>query len=282
MSNLRTRESASVRGADVAAARGRDSAAPRLREPDPDFMESLARGLSVIKAFGHGKRRLSGAEVAAITGLSRAAARRCLHTLAVLGYATAADGAFELTPAVLLLGQTYVGPASVATVAQPVLERLSARLQESTGVAVLDREDIVFVARAAARRILSVEVSVGGRLPAAHTASGRILLAHTDQPLRAALLSKLKLRRLTPRSIADRGDLEQELERVRTQGYSVVDQELELGLRSMAVPIRRHDGAVLAALNVGVQAARIDVRAMLRDFRPQLQAAAAEIGRGLG
>ena len=258
-------------------------ASARTTAGDPDFMESLARGLTVIRAFGSGRRQLTGSDVSTITGLSRAAARRCLHTLSVLGYATSIDGRFELTPAVLALAQPFLGAASLATVARPVLARLCDRLQESSGVAVRDGEEIMFIARAAARRILAVEVSVGSRLPAAHTASGRVLLANENDEARARFLARVKLPRLTPRSIVDRKELRAELERVRSQGYAIVDQELELGLRSIAVPIRRgEEGPVVAALNVGLQAGRIDIRAMQREFAPVLGEAAAEISRALG
>lgn len=244
-------------------------------------MESLARGLSVIRAFGGGQTRLSGAAVASLTGLSRAAARRCLHTLTVLGYARIADGAYELTPAVLKLGQAYLGSASLAGVSQPVLRRTSEQLQESTGVALLDGDEIVFVARAAARRILSVELSVGSRLPAVSTASGRVLLAHEDEETRDRWLARVKLPRHTRRSIVDRDELRAEIARVRTQEYAIVDQELELGLRSAAVPIARHDGTVVAALNVGVQAGRVDTRTLQKEMIPVLRRAADEISRRL-
>ena len=246
---------------------------------DPYFMQSLARGLSVIRAFGCGRSKLTGTEVAAITGLSRAAARRCLHTLRVLGYAETHDGVFELTPAVLALGQSYRNRGSIATVSQPVIERVAEQLQESTGVAVLDGDEVVFVARAASRRILSVEIAVGGRLPAACTASGRVLLAHADRGQRTRFLTRVKLTAYTPRTIVDKRALRLEIERVRDQGYAVVDQELELGLRSVAVPIHAVDGAVVGAVNMGVQAGRIETRTMVRDFVPVLTAAATEIGR---
>ena len=244
---------------------------------DPYFMESLSRGLSVIRAFGGERPQLSGADVAAITGLSRAAARRCLHTLTVLGYASTANGLYELTPAVLTLGQAYLGSASLATVAQPVLERVSSQLEEATAVAVLDGNDVVFVARASARRILVVEVSVGGRLPAACTASGRVLLASASEARRNRFLSRVKLTRHTPHTIVDRKQLRLELERVRSDGYAVIDQELELGLRSMAVPIHRADGMAIAAINIGVQAGRVDLKTMQRDLLPVLKAAARDI-----
>jgi IclR family pca regulon transcriptional regulator len=259
----------------VASGSGRGSS-------DPSFMESLARGLSVIRAFGRGRTRLSGTEVASRTGLSRAAARRCLHTLTVLGYARVADGLYELTPAVLTLGQAYLGSASLAGVAQPILEQVAESLQEAVGVALLDGHDIVFVARAAARRILSVEISVGGRLPAACTASGRVLVAHEDEENRERWLARVALMAHTKRSIVDRDELRAEIDRVRKQGFAIVDQELELGLRSAAVPIIGVDGTALAALNVGVQAARVDGRSLQRELVPALKRAAAEIARRLG
>ena len=240
-------------------------------------MESLARGLSVIRAFGAGRGALSGADVAAITGLSRAAARRCLHTLASLGYARVQDGVYELTPAVLALAQAYLGSSSLASLAQPVLDRVSEQIQEASGVAVLDDDEVVFLARASARRILSVAVSIGTRLPAASTASGRVLIAFGDAAAMARYVARVKLPRLTPRTIVDRKALRAELDRIRAAGYAIVDQELELGLRSMAVPIRWPDGGTAAALNVGVQAGRIDTRTLQRDILPVLQHAAAEI-----
>lgn len=256
------------------------TASGETRPSDPYYMESLARGLSVIRAFGKGRSPLSGAEVAAVTGLSRASARRCLHTLHVLGYAAPANGGFELTPAVLALGQAYLGTSSIAMTAEPVLERVSGRLQEATAVAVLDRDEIVFVARVATRRILSVEIAVGSRLPAACTASGRVLLAYGSNEQLVRFFSQVRLTRRTDRTIVDRKELRAEIDRVRAQGHAIVDQELELGLRSIAVPIHRHDGAVVAALNVGVQAGRVETRTLQREFLPILKEAAEEIGRG--
>jgi len=245
---------------------------------DPDYMLSLARGLSVIRAFGDGRTHLSVGEVAKTTGMSRAAARRCLHTLSVLGYASASDGRYSLTPAVLSLGYTYLGSMSLARVAQPVLERLSETLRESSSMAVLDGDEIVYVARAATRRILSIGLSVGSRLPAATTSMGRVLVAFSAEPARHAFLVRVKLVRHTPHTIADKARLRQELDRVREQGFAVVDQELELGLRSLAVPVRRPDGAVVAAINVGIQAGRADAAMLEREFLPALREAAAEIG----
>jgi len=240
-------------------------------------MLSLARGLQVIRAFGHARSRLTIREVADLTGMSRAAARRCLHTLSVLGYASGSNGTFELTSSILALASNYLGPASIARIAQPVLERVSDQLHESSSVAVLDGDEIVYVARAATRRILSIGLAVGSRLPAAVTSMGRVLLANLDEPVRQRLISRIRLTRHTPRTIVDKAEFRAELERIGTQGYSVVDQELELGLRSLAVPIRRADGAVLAAINIGVHAARVDKQTLVREFLPVLEQAAGEI-----
>ena len=249
---------------------------------DPDYMLSLARGLSVIRAFADGRPHLTVADAARITGMSRAAARRCLYTLSVLGYAASIDGAYTLTPAVLALGYTYIGSTSLARVAQPVLERVSDQLHESSSVAVLDGEEIVYVARAAARRILAISLEVGSRLPAACTSMGRVLLAAADADERARFLRRVKLPRYTARTITDKAALAAELDAVRAQGYAVVDQELELGLRSCAVPIARRDGTVVAALNVGAHAARADATTLRREIVPLLRKAADEIGAALG
>ena len=244
-------------------------------------MLSLARGLSVIRAFGDGRARLSIADVARATGLSRAAARRCLYTLSTLGYATATAGVFELTPAVLTLGYSYLSSASLARVAQPILERVSEDLHESSSLAVLDGDEIVYIARAATKRILSIGLNVGSRLPAACTSMGRVLLANADAGVRARFLARARLVAHTPRTIVDPTELGAELDRVRAAGYALIDQELELGLRSIAVPVRRRDGVVIAAVNAGVQLARADRQALVREFLPVLERAAAEISLAL-
>jgi IclR family pca regulon transcriptional regulator len=245
-------------------------------------MLSLARGLASIRAFGEGHGRLTAAEVARRTGLSRASARRCLHTLSVLGYATSEDGRYELAPSILTLGHAYLTSATVARVAGPVLERLSGLLQESTSVAVLDGDEIVYVARAATRRILSINLSVGSRLPAACTSMGRVLIAYGDSDRRTRYLHGVTLVRYTDRTVTDTRELAAELDRVRQQGYAIVDQELELGLRSCAVPIVRPDGVTVAALNVGLHTSRADTVILQQDFLPALRRAAAEVSTSLG
>ncbi|HEX8029904.1 MAG TPA: IclR family transcriptional regulator C-terminal domain-containing protein [Vicinamibacterales bacterium] len=244
---------------------------------DPNFMQSLARGLDVIGAFQHARPSLTVSEVAAVANMSRAAARRCLHTLSVLGYARGVDGSYRLTPKALSLGYAYLNASPVARVAQPVLEEVSTRLHESCSMTVLDGDEIVYVARAATQRIISVGLAVGSRLPAYCTAMGRVLLAFSNEADLDAYLQRVPLNRQTPHTITELAVLRRELQRVRTVGYALVDQELELGLRSIAVPVRQSDGRAVAAINVGAQAARVDLETMTRSYLPILREAADQI-----
>jgi len=244
---------------------------------DPNFMQSLARGLDVLGAFQHARPSLSVSEVASLAGISRAAARRCLHTLAVLGYARANDGSFMLTPKALSLGYAYLSASPVARVAQPLLEEVSTRLHESCSMTVLDGDEIVYVARAATQRIISVGLSVGSRLPAYCTAMGRVLLAYLPDGDMDGYFERVPLARQTPQTITEVALLRRELQHVRSAGYAVVDQELELGLRSIAVPVRQSDGRAVAAINVGAQAVRVDIETMVRMYLPELRAAAEQI-----
>lgn len=252
----------------------------RPAEPDPDFMLSLARGLAVMRAFGSGS--LSIAEGARLTGLSRAAVRRCLHTLAVLGYVEGGGGRYRLRPRVLSLGYAYLHSDVVPRAAQPVLELLAEGLNESCSLSVLDGDEIVYVARVATHRIVSVGLSVGSRLPAYCSCMGRVLLAFSGDAERSAYLKRAKLARHTRHTIVRRAALRAELARVRKAGYALVDQELELGLRSLAVPVRRPGGPVIAAMSVGVQAARVENEAMVHHYLPALRAAAEEVGLAIG
>jgi IclR family pca regulon transcriptional regulator len=243
-------------------------------------MLSLARGLAVIRAFGGGP--LSTAEAARLTGMSRAAARRCLHTLGVLGYVEGGAGSYRLSPRVLSLGYTYLHSDAVPRAAQPVLELLAEGLSESCSLSVLDGDEIVYVARAATHRVVSVGLSVGSRLPASCTCMGRVLLAFSSEAEQSAYLARVKLARHTRHTIVTRAALRAELARVRAAAYALVDQELEIGLRSLAVPVHRPGGHVIAALSVGVQAARVDCDSMLRHYLPALRAAAEEVGLAIG
>ncbi|MGH2914103.1 MAG: IclR family transcriptional regulator domain-containing protein [Solirubrobacteraceae bacterium] len=251
-----------------------------MSEPRPrsaDFVQSLERGLMVIRAFDAEHRELGLSEVARISGLTRAAARRFLLTLARLGYVSFADGRFALTPRVLELGYAYLSSLSLPEVAQPHMEALVARVNESSSISVLDDTEIVYVARVPTRRIMSITLWVGTRLPAYATSMGRVLLAALPEDELRARLDRTELRPLSAHTITDAGELVAALERVRRQGWAAVDQELEEGLRSLAVPIHDSTGAVVAALNVSVHASRGTMTTLRRDILPLAQAAAAAI-----
>ncbi len=216
------------------------------------YVQSLERGLAVITAFDHDHPAMTPTEVAQRTDLSRATARRFLLTLTDLGFVRVQDGRFTLTPPpqVLRLGTAYLSGLGLPQIAQPHLERLSADLHESTSAAVLDRTDIVYVARVGTRRIMSVGITVGTRFPAHATSMGRVLLAHLDEDELDAYFATAELRPLTDATVHDEPTLRATLAEVREQGWACVEQELEPGLASVAAPLRRADGAVVAAANV--------------------------------
>jgi IclR family transcriptional regulator, pca regulon regulatory protein len=245
---------------------------------DPNFMTSLARGLTVIQAFTQKKRQLTISQLSVKTGLSRAAVRRCLYTLAKLGFAGSDDGRhFYLGPQILALGYSYIASMPLATAAQPVLERVSHELHESCSISTLDRADIIYVARANVTRIMSIDLGVGSRLPAFCTSMGRILLATLPAETLDTYLTQTELKKFTERTITSAEKLRQVLRLVSRNGYSIVDQELELGLRSMAVPIQNPNGKIVAALNVGAHAQRVSIQEMQSKFLPRLRAAAQEL-----
>ena len=259
-----------------------DSEAVPHSEPKPaaneDFVQSLARGLAVIRAFDGEPRELSLAEVARRAEIPRAAARRFLRTLNQLGYVRAVPGArFLLTPRVLELGYGYLSALSLPEIVQPHLDELSHQIGESVSVSVLDGTEIVYVARAAARRIMSVRITIGTRLPAFATSMGRVLLAGMPVDAVSDLLERAQLVAYTAKTTVDPRDLFDALGAVRDQGWAMVDGELEEGLRSIAVPLRGRDGSVVAALNASTSTGRgapEDVRAALL---PDLQRTASFI-----
>ncbi|MBE8474675.1 IclR family transcriptional regulator domain-containing protein [Streptomyces justiciae] len=236
----------------------------------PHFVRSLERGLAVIRAFDADHPELTLSEVARACDLTRAAARRFLLTLADLGYVHAGGRTFRLTPRVLELGYSYLAGFSLAQIAEPHLEQLVERTRESSSLCVLDGDEIVYVARVPARRIMTAAITVGTRFPAHVTSVGRVILAHLPQEQRESAISRADLRPLTPRTIVSAGLLRAELDRVRDQGYAVVDQELEEGLRSVAAPVRDRDGEVVAAVNIPVHASRNTVASVRRDLLPHL------------
>ncbi|MEV1166836.1 IclR family transcriptional regulator C-terminal domain-containing protein [Nonomuraea sp. NPDC049784] len=242
-----------------------------------DHVQSLARGLAVIRAFSATEPQLTLSQVARATGLSRAAARRFLLTLEDLGYVRSDGRLFALTPRVLELGYAYLSSLSLPEVADPHLERLAAEVHESASVAVLDGEDVVYVARVATARIMRVTISIGTRFPAYCTSMGRVLLAALPPAELDAYLERAELRRLTSRTIVLPAALRAELDKVRERGRAMVDQELEEGLRSIAAPVRDRSGRTVAAVNVSTHASRTTLQAARRDLLPPLLATAAKI-----
>src|SRR5215470_3396776 len=249
-----------------------------FRGGDPDFMTSLARGLHVIRAFAGVDRRLTIADVSRATGLTRAVVRRCLYTLKELGYAATDGRMYYLQPRILNLGYAYLSTAPVPIAAQPVLEDLSEVLGEASSVAVLDDGAVVYVGRAATKRIVSVTLGVGSRLPAYCTALGRVLLAHLTEEQVNTELAKVDFVQHTKYTVTSRKRLEEILISVRQEGFALNDQELEIGLRSIAVPVRNVVGEVVAAMNVGAQASRVSLREMVDTFLPVLRSAADRLG----
>jgi IclR family pca regulon transcriptional regulator len=243
----------------------------------PDFVQSLERGLAVIRVFDAAHPELTLSEVAAMTGVTRAAARRFLLTLAELGYVRSDGRRFSLTPRVLELGYAYLSGLSLPAVAEPHLEALVAEVNESSSVSVLDGDDIVYVARVPTARIMTVTISVGTRFPAYATSMGRVLLAGLPDGELAAYLAKVRLDRLTPRTVSSTAALVAEINRARSQGWALVDQELEEGLRSVAAPIRDRMGRAVAALNISVAAGRTSVESIRHTLVPPLVATAARI-----
>jgi IclR family transcriptional regulator, pca regulon regulatory protein len=244
---------------------------------EPHHVQSLERGLAVIRAFDARHRELTLSEVARICDLTRAAARRFLLTLADLGYVRTDGRMFSLTPRVLELGYSFLSSLSLPEVAGPHLEALVAEVHESSSVSVLDGDDIVYVARVPTRRIMTVAINVGTRFPAYATSMGRVLVAHLDEARVAAYLDRVDLARLTEHTVVSVTALRKELELARDQGYAIVDQELEEGLRSMAAPVRDRTGTVVAAVNVSVHASRTTVATMREQLLPPLLVAAGRI-----
>ncbi|WP_071000317.1 IclR family transcriptional regulator C-terminal domain-containing protein [Methylobacterium sp. C1] len=242
-----------------------------------DFLAGFAKGLRVIEAFDAGSPRQTITSIAASTGLDRAAARRSLLTLAELGYARYDGKYFELTPRVLRLGHAYLVATPLPRLIQPHLDRFSEEIGQSASASVLEGAEIVYVARAAQKRVMSINLVPGSRLPAWCASMGRVLLAALPEPEAHAVLEGSALRAHTPLTKASVESLHIELARVREQGYSLVDQELELGLCSIAVPLTDRRGRVVAALNVGAPAPQVAATEMVALYLPGLQRIQQEI-----
>ena len=246
---------------------------------DPDFMASFARGLSIIRAFSGGTGRRTIGALALSTGLSRAAVRRCLYTLHQLGYVGVDEGRhYVLRPKILTLGYAFLSSSSLVVSAKPLLEQVSATVQESCSMAVLEGDSIVYVARSASsRRLMAIDLGVGSRLPAYCTSMGRVLLAGLAASERDSYFAKLVPIAYTDRTVTQPNELRQILDHVARRGFALVDQELELGLRSLAVPVRDMSGNVVAALNISTHASRVTAEELETRGLPALLAAAQEL-----
>jgi IclR family pca regulon transcriptional regulator len=244
---------------------------------DPSFMTSLARGLAVIRAFSDQRRSLTIAQISHRTGIPRAAVRRCLHTLRQLGYVDVEANNFSLKPKILTLGYSYLSSTPLTVSAQPCLNGISRTLNESCSLAVFDDTEILYVARSATSRIMSVALNTGSRLPAYCTSLGRVLLAHFTEDALADYFAHVELKAFTDKTVVSERGVRDILERVRHNGYALVEEELEIGLRSIAVPVRGASGNVIAALNIGAQATRVGAKKMREEFLPVLQRGAQEL-----
>jgi IclR family pca regulon transcriptional regulator len=245
---------------------------------DPNFMTSLARGLVVIQAFTQQSPQMTISQLSIKTGLSRAAVRRCLYTLTKLGFAGAEDGSrYSLRPRMLTLSHTYTTSNTLSSAAQPILERMSAALHESFSVATLDGEDIVYIARTQVNRVMAVDLHIGSRLPAYCTSMGRILLAYLPAEQLEQYLAKVNLIPHTTRTITSVEKLRIALRNIRRNGYAICDQEYEVGLRSIAVPVYSSSGRVVATLNLSGNAPRLSVLEMQNRFLAPLRNAANEL-----
>jgi len=242
-----------------------------------DFVKSLERGLAVIRAFDADHTQLTLSEVAQATRLNRATSRRFLRTFAEVGYVYTDGRVFSLRPRVLELGTAYLSALRLPAVAAPHLEELVAEVRESSSISVLDQPDVVYVARVHTKRIMSVAISIGTRFPAYLTAMGRVLLAGLSEAELEHYLDELAIAARTDRTITDRDELREAIARASAQGWSILDQELEHGVRGLAVPIRDRDGRTIAAMNVAALASRATVTSLRRDFLPPLRAAADKI-----
>jgi IclR family pca regulon transcriptional regulator len=259
-----------------------DPTAAAKEQLGPEYLQSLARGLSVLSAFGDaGPRGLTLSEAAAATGLPRATARRSLLTSVRQGYVAADGSRFRILPRVLELGYARLGRLTLGQLAQPHLEQVVRTVHESASMAVLDGDDVRYVARAAAGRIMSVDIMIGTRFPAFATSMGRVLLTGLSPAERARFLATARISPLTRHTVTDRSELLSVLEGVAADGYALVDQELEEGLRSMAVPVRDPSGATVAAVNVSMHAARTSAAEARATVLPVLQAAARAISADL-
>jgi IclR family pca regulon transcriptional regulator len=247
-----------------------------------DFIQSLERGLSVINSFSREHNPQTLSEVARRTGLTRATARRVLLTLAELGYVNQRGRDFSLAPKVLDLGYSFLSSFHVVELAESSMERLVDEVRESSSMSVLDGGEIVYVARVPTSRIMTIALALGSRLPVYPTSMGRVLLAGLSERDVDDYIARTEFEQLTPHTITDPRTFRIVIEKTREDGFTLVDQELEEGVRSIAAPIRNGRGDVIAAINLSCHASRVDVTRMNEEFRPHLLETAAEISDRAG
>jgi IclR family pca regulon transcriptional regulator len=247
---------------------------------DPNFMMTLARGLAVIRAFTQQRRRPTIAQLSMKTGIPRAAVRRCLYTLSQLGYVASDDGrSFALRPRILALGHAYLTSSPLAASAQPILDQVSDIVHESCSMAILEGDEILYIARSrTSTRIMSIDLGVGSRLPAFCTSMGRVLLSGLAAKDLAAYFARVRLAPYTNRTVTAPEKVKLLIDAARTAEFAIVDQELEIGLRSIGVPVKDAHGRIAAAINISVQASRMSSGDMEASLRPPLVAAAHELG----
>lgn len=243
---------------------------------DPSFMTSLARGLAVVKAFSEQRRAMTIAQLSHKTGIPRAAVRRCLFTLKQLGYADSEANNFYLKPKILSLGYSYLSSTPLTISAQPALNKISQQLNESTSLGVLEESDVLYISRSQNTRMMSLALNAGSRVPAYCTSLGRVLLSALSEDELRDYFAKARLVPLTERTLATESELREALIEVRKKGYAIVVEELEIGLQSIAVPVRGASGAIVAAVSVGAQSGRATREQLEGVFLPALLNAASE------
>jgi IclR family pca regulon transcriptional regulator len=238
---------------------------------DKEYIVGLEKGLAVIEAFGRQQSRMTVTEAAKMTGLARATARRCLRTLEHLGYAAYDGKYFRLAPRTLRLGSAYLMSDPLARMIQPIIEAASEHAKESISLAVLDRADVIIIARALGRRGLSSGLSIGGRLPAYCSANGRILLSKLVDAEVESFLNDMPRHKLTEHTKTAIPEILKEIRRVRMQGYAVNDQEVELGFRSIALPIRNREGEIVASVSQQISDPGVSLRQILKSVLPEVE-----------
>jgi len=265
---------------DAQAPQSAGSAAPE--KPSDSYVQSFARGLSVIRAFNAQHPAQTLTEIAQASGLTRAGARRILLTLVGLGYVQADGRLFRLTPKILDLGFAYLTSMPFWNLAEPIMETLSQQVHESCSISVLDGTEIVYVLRVPARKIMTINLSIGSRLPAYCSSMGRVLMAGLNEAELDSVLRASELRARTTRTVTDIEALKTIVADIRTRGWALNDQELEEGLVSLAAPIRNRAGQTIAAINISGQANRTSAQEMLERFLPPLLEASEKISGLVG